>query len=109
MKPDQSVLDDMRNCLPAQQYKEKLAKKVPTDHDDLERKKAADSIKAKEDLKNEVIEFKKTFKEKAAKEKNASAVTVGVSEKNSKKRSSKKAPVEKESNPNKRKKLMFID
>ena len=109
LKPDKSVLDDMRNCVPAQQYREKLAKKVPTDHDDLERKKAADSIKAKEDLKNEVIEFKKTFKEKAAKEKNASAVTVGVSEKNSKKHSSKKAPVEKESNPNKRKKLMFID
>ena len=76
----------MRNCVPAQQYREKLAKKVPTNHDDLERKKAADSIKAKEDLKNEVIEFKKTTKEKAAKEKNASAVTIGVSEKNSKKR-----------------------
>ena len=71
----------MRNCVPAQQYREKLAEKVPTNHDDLERKKAADLIKAKEDLKNEVIQFKKAVKGKAAIEKNASAVTVGVSEK----------------------------
>ncbi len=108
LKPDQSLLADMRNCLPAQQYKEKLAKKVPTDHDDLERKKAADSVTAKTDLKMEVIALKKAFKERAAKEKEA--VTAGGSGKNrKKKRPSKKAPVAKESNPNKKKKLDFMD
>ena len=62
LKPDQSLLADMRSCLPAQQYKEKLAKKVPVDHEDLQRKKDADSVSAKADLKLEVVKFKKAFK-----------------------------------------------
>ena len=108
LKPDQSLLADMRNCLPAQQYKEKLAKKVPTDHDDLERKKAADSITAKADLKLEVIAFKKAFKERAAKEKEA-AKAGGSGTNRNKKRPAKKAPVAKESNRNKKQKLGFMD